>query len=208
MATKRPWHCYRKWENRPYQYKRSSNRRREFARGGAQSKINRFWNGAKDREWSTFEIVVGLKVDKQVQISSSALEAMRVAVNAKIMKKIGVKNYRLRIRPKPFHKIRENKMLAFAGADRVQSGMRNSFGRATTVAARVKAGQVVLELALPMKFLDFAKKRLQIASAKLPCSCQTVLLKYKTAEILKRAGLPLYDVDKRMQIPLYKVEIS
>ncbi|TFF99695.1 MAG: 50S ribosomal protein L16 [Promethearchaeota archaeon] len=208
MATKRPWHCYRKWDARPYQYKRSSNRRREFARGGAQAKIKRFWNGNKNKAWEEFDVVIGLKVDKQVQISSSALEAMRVAVNAKIMKKFGVKNYRLRIRPKPFHKIRENKMLAFAGADRVQSGMRNSFGRATTVAARVKAGQVVLELGIPMRALEFAKKRLNIASKKLPCSCQIVLLKYKEVENLKRAGLPLYDDEKRVQIPLYKVEIS
>lgn len=133
---------------------------------------------------------------------------MRVAVNAKLMKKAGVKNYRLRIRPKPFHKIRENKMLAFAGADRVQSGMRHSFGRATTVAARVKAGQVVLDLGIPMRWLDFAKKRLEIATKKLPSTCRIVLLKYKTVDILKRAGLPLYDADKRIQVPLYKVEIS
>lgn len=207
MATKRPWHCYRKWDSRPYQYKRSENRRREFARGGAQSKIKRFWNGNKNKAWEDFDIVVGLVCENKVQISSSAIEAMRVAVNAHMLKKVGVKNYRLRIRPKPFHKIRENKMLAFAGADRVQSGMRNSFGRATTVAARVKAGQVVLELGIPMKWLDFAKKRLDIASKKLPSTCRIVMLKYKTEEILKQAGLPLYDADKRIQVPLYKLEL-
>ena len=78
MASKRPWHCYSKWTRRPYQYKRSSNRRREYARGGAQSKITRFWGGAKEIPWEDWELVIGLKVNSQIQISSNTLEAIRI----------------------------------------------------------------------------------------------------------------------------------
>ena len=120
MASKRPWHCYSRWTRRPYQHKRSANHRREYARGGAQSKIVRFWGGNKEIDWQDWELVVGLKVNRQIQISSNSLEAIRITINGVLQRKLGRQNYRLRIRPKPFQKIRENRMLAFAGADRVQ----------------------------------------------------------------------------------------
>jgi len=146
---------------------------------------------------------VGLKVNEQIQISSNALETIRITINSVLQKKLGRLNYRLRIRPKPFQKYRENRMLAFAGADRVQSGMRNSFGRSTGVCARVKAGQVVAEVGTSIRNLKLVRDRLRVASMKIPCSCQIVILAYSKPEILKRAGLPLYDDKKRREIPLY-----
>jgi large subunit ribosomal protein L10e len=208
MAHRRPWRCYSTWTRRPFQYKRSANRRREFARGGAQSKIIRFWGGNKEIPWEEWDLVVGLKVDKQVQISSNALEAIRITINGALQKKLGRQNYRLRIRPKPFQKYRENRMLAFAGADRVQSGMRNSFGRSTGVCARVRAGQVIAEVGTDVKNLTLVRDRLRVASMKIPCSCQIVILKYKTPELFKSSGLPLYDDKKRREIPLYELAFS
>lgn len=202
MANRRPWHCYSSWTRRPYQHKRSSNRRREYARGGAQSKIVRFWGGDKSVPWEEWDLVVGLKVDKQIQISSNALEAIRISINGSLQKHIGRTNFRLRIRPKPFQKIRENRMLAFAGADRVQSGMRNSFGRSTGVCARVKAGSIIVDLGCHLKDLPLIRDRLRIASMKISCSSQVVVLRYKTPEIFKRAGLSLYNDKKRREIYL------
>jgi len=205
MASRRPWHCYSKWSRRPYQHKRSSNRRREFARGGAQSKIVRFWGGAKEIPWEDWDLIVGLKVDMQIQISSNALEAIRISINGSLQKHIGRNNFRLRIRPKPFQKIRENRMLAFAGADRVQSGMRNSFGRSTGVCARVKAGSIITDIGCHLKDLPLVRDRLRVASMKVSCSCQTVILKYKTPELFKRSGLPLYNAMKRREIPIHEI---
>ncbi len=208
MAHRRPWKCYSKWTRRPYQYKRSSNRRREFARGGAQSKIVRFWGGNKEAPWEDWELVVGLKVNSQVQISSNTLEAIRITINGVLQRKLGRQNYRLRIRPKPFQKIRENRMLAFAGADRVQSGMRNSFGRSTGVCARVRAGQIIVDVGTHIRNLPLVRDRLRVANMKVPSSCQIVILKYKTPELLKQSGLPLYDDKKRREIPLYELEFA
>jgi large subunit ribosomal protein L10e len=207
MAHKRPWHCYSKWTRRPYQYKRSANRRREYARGGAQSKIQRYWGGNKDIPWEQWDLVIGLKVNSQIQISSNALEAIRITINGVLQRKLGRLNYRLRIRSKPFQKYRENRMLAFAGADRVQSGMRNSFGRSTGVCARVKAGQIIADVATSIKNLSLVRERMKVASMKIPSSCQVVLLKYKTQEFLKKSGLPLYDDKKRKEIPIYELEL-
>lgn len=208
MAHRRPWRCYSGWTRRPYQHKRSRNHRREYARGGSQSKIVRYWGGNKDIPWKDWEIVVGLKVDKQVQVSSNALEAIRVTVNSPLQKKLGRTNFRFRVRSKPFQKYRENRMLAFAGADRVQSGMRNSFGRSTGVCARVKAGSVLCEVGIQLKSLPVVRERLRIAGMKLPCSSQIVIIKYKTEQLLKKSGLPLYDDKKRREIPLYELAIA
>ena len=99
-------------------------------------------------------------------------------------------------------------MLAFAGADRVQSGMRNSFGRSTGVCARVRAGQIVLEVGAYLRDLPLVRDRLRVARMKISSSCQTVILKYKTPEFLKKSGLPLYDAKKRREIPIYELELA
>jgi large subunit ribosomal protein L10e len=208
MANKRPWRCYSKWTRRPYQHKRSANHRREYARGGSQSKITRYWGGNKEMPWTEWDLVIGLKVDRQIQISSNTLEAIRITINGTLQRKLGRQNYRLRIRPKPFQKIRENRMLAFAGADRVQSGMRNSFGRSMGVAARVRAGQIILDVGTYLRNLPLVRERLHVSSMKVASPCQIVVLRYKTTEILKRSGLPLYDAKKRREIPIYEIEFA
>lgn len=205
MAHRRPWHCYSSWNRRPFQHKRSSNHRREYARGGTQSKIQRFWGGNKDIPWDDWEIVVGLKVDKQVQISSNALEAIRITINTPLQKYLGRNGYRMRVRSKPFQKYRENRMLAFAGADRIQSGMRNSFGRPAGVCARVRAGAVILDVATSLKNLPLVRKRLKIAGMKVSCSCSIIVIKYKNEEILKKSGLALYNAEKRQEVPIYEL---
>jgi large subunit ribosomal protein L10e len=208
VANRRPWHCYSKWTRRPYQHKRSANHRREYARGGSQSKIVRYWGGNKEQAWQDWELVVGLKVDRQIQISSNSLEAIRITINGVLQRKLGRQNFRLRIRPKPFQKIRENRMLAFAGADRVQSGMRNSFGRSMGVAARVRAGQIIVDVGTHLRNLAVVRDRLRIASMKVSSPCQIVILSYKSPEFLKRSGLPLYNDKKRREIPIYEIEFA
>ena len=208
MAKNRPWHCYSSWSRRPYQHKRSANHRREYARGGAQSKIVRFWGGSKEVPWEEFELVVSLVVNRQIQISSNSLEAIRITINSPLQNKIGRSNYRFRVRPKPFQKYRENRMLAFAGADRVQSGMRRSFGRSTGVCARVRAGSVVCDVGTSLKNLAVVRDRLRIASMKISSPCSTVITRYKTLEIFKQSGLPLYDDKKRREIPMFEMAVA
>ncbi len=204
MAHRRPWHCYSKWTRRPFQHKRSSNHRREYARGGAQSKIVRYWGGDKDTPWEEWDVVIGLKCDKQVQLSSNALEAIRISVNGYLQKVLGRTGFRFRVRSKPFQKYRENRMLAFAGADRVQSGMRNSFGRSTGMCARIRAGSIICDVGTNLKNVAIVRDRFRIASMKVPCGCSIVLIKYKTPEIMKKTGLPIYDAKKRQEIPIYE----
>ena len=68
--------------------------------------------------------------------------------------------------------MRENKMIATAGADRLQEGMRKAFGKPIGVAARVDIGSVILDVLIKAENLDKAKAALKAATTKLP-------LKYK-----------------------------
>ncbi len=59
-------------------------------------------------------------------------------------------------------------MIATAGADRLQEGMRKAFGKPIGVAARVDIGTTVLELHVKAADLELGKKALHAAKAKLP----------------------------------------
>src|SRR5947199_407016 len=65
-------------------------------------------------------------------------------------------------------RLRENKMIATAGADRLQEGMRKAFGKPIGLAARVEVGSVILEMGVKAENLEKAKEAMHAASAKLP----------------------------------------
>jgi ribosomal protein L10e len=118
---RRPSRCYRYQKNKPYIKSR-------YCRGVPESKIRIFDTGAKKAPVDLFPFVAHLVCDEKQQISSEALEACRVAVNKHLTKTIGKEAYHIRVRAHPFHVLRANKMLSCAGADRLSSGMRHSYG--------------------------------------------------------------------------------
>jgi large subunit ribosomal protein L10e len=76
-----------------------------------------------------FPLVVHLVSDEREQLSSEALEAARIAANKSLTKFCGKDGFHLRVRAHPFHVLRINKMLSCAGADRLQTGMRQAWGK-------------------------------------------------------------------------------
>lgn len=148
--------------------------------------------GNRKKPKEKWDIILGLRSKHRVQISDLALEACRTNMNRRLQKRIGRERFHLRIRVHPYHIYRENKMMAFAGADRLQTGMRGSFGKPTGLCARVNAGQLIIELRVDERDLQVAKDAMRIAGYKFCTSCQTVLLDCKTPEIKKRVGLPDY----------------
>ena len=97
----------------------------------------------------------------------------------------------IRIRPHPWQVFRENKMMAFAGADRLQAGMRNSFGRCIGTCARVKANQTVVEVFCDMKSKDTVVKALKVATYKIGSKCRTVVIRMPNMDLAPKVGLPL-----------------
>lgn len=81
---------------------------------------------------------------------------------------VGEENYLLTVKTYPHIILRENKMIATAGADRLQEGMRKAFGKPIGLAARVEIGTTVLELRVKAANLAKAKEAMEAGSSKLP----------------------------------------
>jgi len=116
----------------------------------------------------TFPRTVHMVSQQRIQIRHNALEAARVAANKVLFDKYGETGYKMSIRPFPHIILRENKMIATAGADRLQEGMRRAFGKPTGRAARVDVGQEILSISVRTDGVDTAKKACYTAGTKLP----------------------------------------
>jgi large subunit ribosomal protein L10e len=142
--------------------------RKQYIRGSPPSKINKFTMG--DAKVS-FPYQACLIAREEAQIRHNALEAARVASNRVLLNKLG-NAYFLRVMPFPHVILRENKMIFGAHADRLQDGMRKSFGKPIGSAARIKVGQPILEIGVNENALEVAKEALKRGQAKLPIPCR------------------------------------
>ncbi len=88
--------------------------------------------------------------------------------NKTLEKATGESGYFSKLRIYPHVLLRENKMIAAAGADRLQEGMRRAFGKAVSLAARVKRGQCIMELQVKKEHVEAAQNALKLACVKLP----------------------------------------
>jgi large subunit ribosomal protein L10e len=92
-----------------------------------------------------FDYTYDLVAAEDVQLRDNSLEAGRQAAN-KYLEKTIPNLYFFKVRVYPHNVIRENKMIAGAGADRLQKGMRKAYGRPTDRAARINAEQPVFTI--------------------------------------------------------------
>lgn len=129
-----------------------------------------------------FEYEVRLIALEKAQIRHNSLEAARVATNRLLMEKLA-NNYRLQVHPYPHVILRENKMIFGAHADRLQDGMRRSFGKPIGTAARVEPNQTIITVNVNAEALEIAKEALRRESAKLPIPCRIVIEKVKAEEV-------------------------
>ena len=112
---------------------------------------------------------------ENVQIRHNALESARVSANKVLFDKYGETGYRLQLCVYPHIILRENKMIATAGADRLQEGMRRAFGKPTGRAARVRDGQSILIVYVPEDGVETARKALDTASTKFPMKTRVLV---------------------------------
>lgn len=152
--------------------------RKEFAKGFPPPKITKFTMGDTKKQ---FEYEAKLIALEKAQIRHNSLEAARVSSNRILMDKIA-ENYRLDVLPYPHNILRENKMIFGAHADRLQQGMRGSFGRPIGTAARVKVDQVIIAVGVNADGVETAKVALKRGSAKLPIPCRIVIEKKQEEE--------------------------
>ncbi len=138
--------------------------RKEFAPSAPNTKIARFSTGKAQPD---FEVRLQLVAKERAQIRHNALEAARVAISKKISI-VGEESFYLVVKVYPHVILRENRMIATAGADRLQEGMRGAFGKPMGLGARVEQGSVLFELSVKKENLDKAREALRTAASKLP----------------------------------------
>jgi large subunit ribosomal protein L10e len=138
--------------------------RREYIHGSPQPKVSKFTVG---NPHGSYDFKLELVSKQRAQIRHNALEAARVAAN-KTIETVGETNYYLVVKVYPHVILRENKMIATAGADRLQEGMRRAFGKPVGLAARVDNDTALFELYVRRDDLELAKSALEVASSKLP----------------------------------------
>ena len=139
--------------------------RKQYIKGKPQIKIAKFQGGKR----GTYQYCVQLLLNEKIQIRHMAIESTRLAANKTLEKTTGESGYYSRLRIYPHNMLRENKQIATAGADRISEGMRRAWGKATSLGARVRAGQCIMELYVNGNdHLKEKKKALKGACVKLP----------------------------------------
>ncbi|MDT7887536.1 MAG: 50S ribosomal protein L16 [Desulfurococcales archaeon] len=155
----RPARCYTQQEKPPYT-------RKEYIQGVPPPKITKYTMGNPK---NTYRYVVKLVATTKCVIRHNALEAARVAAHRYLSTSVGEDNFFLVVKKYPHHVLRENKMLAFAGADRLQDGMRLAFGKPVGVAAITSPGDEIIAVYVnTKKDVENAKEALRRAESKLP----------------------------------------
>lgn len=152
--------------------------KKKFAPGAPNPKIARFSTGAAN---PNYDLTLQLASIEKAQIRHNALEAARVAANKKLTP-IGETAYYLLVKVYPHVILRENRMIATAGADRLQEGMRLAFGKPSGLAARVNPGSVILELKTMSANKNAALDAMRSAATKLPVPTKLVELQIPIAK--------------------------
>lgn len=183
MASLRPSKCYH-WD-KPAYTRVSKNPADSYITGVPAAKITKFDLGNKK---DPFPYEIGLVSLEQIQIRHNALEACRQTMMRYLEKNLGRQNFRFKILVYPHHIMRENKMATGAGADRVQEGMRKSFGKPIGKTARVKKKQTILWVRLNKEkpAVAIAKEALRRGAAKLPARTTLVERELETPKASQR----------------------
>ncbi len=130
----------------------------------------------------SYEYEILLISDNRAQISHLALEAARISANRHLRKHIGRENYFLRILVYPHHVVREHRLMSFAGADRLQDGMRKAFGKPFGTAARVRRDQKLMSVRVNKKHVPIAQRAFKVAKMKFPQHCHIEVVELKKKE--------------------------
>lgn len=166
MAKLRKWCAYRKVE-RPYT-RWSKVRSKAFVKSRPGKKVIKFDMGDVIGGRTQFPLHLTLVSKNLAQIRTNAIEASRITGLKRLETKLGRRGFYFRIRAVPHQMVRENPLAAGAGADRLSTGMKHSFGKIIGTSCQVEEGKVLMDLYLPKEEENFGRSVLKSLSKKLP----------------------------------------
>ena len=180
MAKIRKAVAYRRLE-RPYTRK-SKYRQKNYVRASPHNSIVKYIMGNVQKE---FPVTLELVSDVDIQLRHNCIESARKSAIKLLEERLG-KNFRLQIRMFPHHVLRENPLATGAGADRMSTGMTQSFGKPIGIAAQVRKGKVIMDLAIEAKDIPTGTLALKRSQYKFPMRCM-IRVKDVTKDAAKRA---------------------
>jgi len=175
MAVIRKASAYTKRKHTSYTRK-SKKKAKNYIKTVPQQKIVKFNMGLiSDYRKGKLKNVIRINAGESVQIRDLALEAVRQMLHNRMTKKIP-DTYYLACKPFPHQILRDNK--CFSGGskgERVQTGMKHSFGSAMGRAAPIKTGKPIFEIHfLNAKDRAYIRTLCKSAVPKLPCKTNIV----------------------------------
>jgi large subunit ribosomal protein L10e len=179
MASLRKASAYSK--NRARIYTRKSGvRKKAFIKTVPGSKIVKFHMGnQKDFNSGKHKYAIKYVSSEKVQIRDNALEACRMLLN-KILDREIPGQYFFQIKVYPHNILRENKTAAGAGADRLSSGMKHSFGVTIGRAAVINPGkELFFVTTADKKTIPAIRKAVSKVKPKIPCKGKVVFEELK-----------------------------
>ncbi len=169
--------AYSKKNTRPYTRK-SSRKNKAYIKAVPFSKIVKFTagdQGAFNAKKHHFNIK--LISEEGVMIRDNALESGRMLLH-KLLEEEIPGQYFMAVRVYPHHMLRENKTASGAGADRMSTGMTESFGIVIGRAAIVRPGKEVFFVSTTDEKAARAARIAMISiKAKVPCKTRIVFEK-------------------------------
>lgn len=171
MSTLRKGHCYTTIE-RAYT-RRSKYKKKGYIKAIPTSKLVRYDMGNPKK---TYSKKVCLITKQDIQIRHNAIESARQIINRNLHEKVGPANYYFQVNIVPHHILRENKMLGGAHADRLQTGMAHSFGKAIGLAAQAKKGKTLFTVKVNDDKVEVAAEALRKAISRVPCKCSIKII--------------------------------
>lgn len=181
MAKLRKWCAYRTIE-RPYT-RFSKYRKKAFVKSRPGKKVIKYDMGDLKGGSKQFPITLKL-VSKEVGlVRSNSIEAARLVALRRVEKPLGRMGFYFKVLMYPHHSIRENPLAAGAGADRLSTGMKHSFGKIIAVAARIEPNKILFEISVPQEHEAIARNALKAASKKLPLRTRIELVNNKVVKL-------------------------
>lgn len=169
MASLRKANAYSKRKVVPYT-RVSKKKGKSYIKTVPQKKVVKFHMGKESLfRHGKLPHQLTLITAERVQIRQNAFEACRQYLNKKLDKELSGQ-YFFKIIPFSHHIQRENKMLTGAGADRMQTGMQLSYGKAVNKSAILKKdGRIFFIAVQTPKAVQLVRKIFKQIKSKLPC---------------------------------------
>lgn len=177
MASLRKASAYSKKRVRPYT-RRSKNKSKNYIKVSPHNKIVKYNLGnIEGYNAGKFKNKVSFIADEKVQIRDNAIEAGRLVVNKTLERSIP-KQFYFVIKIYPHHILRNNKTASGAGADRLSSGMKHSFGVIEGRAAIVNPGKEIFVVYTETEQgAREARRAMVMCKPKMPCRTRIVFSK-------------------------------